>query len=230
MNNYIVHLVEDRDRLVEILRDGFVPNYHKEDLSPTEKKEDRFVVGIPMTSFADVPMDQLGPLMNEYGRFGIIMSKLWALEAENLSPVLYISDMKYLETVIEGINSGSIPLDFIRYTKKFISEWDGKPYLNYVEREWRHALPDNIAQWYRSEKDYNFWRYSSHKRPAPTDILNQNTLTFDIKDIVGIILPNEKDKKLLIQSIRGVNSFSGHTRKLSTTEFSYLASLIRKSI
>ena len=83
-NNYIVHLVEDRERLVEILREGFVPNYHKEDLSPSEDEKDKFVVGIPMTSFADIPIDHLMPLMQEYGMYGIVMSKLWALESENL--------------------------------------------------------------------------------------------------------------------------------------------------
>lgn len=224
-NNYITHLVEDRDRLVEILREGFVPNYHKEDLSPSEDHNDKFVVGIPMTSFADVPIEELSFMMKEYGRYGIVMSKLWALQSENLSPVHYISDMTYLHSVISGITSDSIPFDFIRYTKKYISDWNGKPYLNYQEREWRHALPDRIAEWFKSEKDYNDWRYRSRKRPTPNDNLKRNALTFDVKDIVSIILKDEKDMRLFLQKISCLDDFSGNQRKLTTTEMAYLESI-----
>ena len=138
--------------------------------------------------------------------------------------------MNYLNTVIAGISNDSIPYDFIRYTKKYISEWNGKPYLNYMEREWRHALPDNVAVWYKSEEEYNKWRYRSRKRPAATEVLRHNALTFGVKDIAGIILRDEKDKGFFMQTISGLDSFSGASHKLSITELSYLETIVTSSL
>lgn len=83
MTNFIVHLVDDVERVFEILTEGYVPNFHKEDLSPSSDPKDELVYGIPMTSFADVALEDLYPLMvrpANYGRYGVIMSKDLALQ------------------------------------------------------------------------------------------------------------------------------------------------------
>lgn len=134
MSDYIIHLVEDIERVEEILKEGYVPNFHKEDLSLSSEPADKFVFGIPMTSFADVDLENIKPLMGEYGNYGIVMSKQWALNSNNISPVHYISDERYLKEIIYMIKDDKLTPDFIRYTKKYISEWKGKEYCNYIER------------------------------------------------------------------------------------------------
>lgn len=225
-SNYILHMVEDVDRVIEILTEGYVPNYHKEDLSFSSEAEGKFVIGIPMTSFADVAVEDLAPLIKEYGPYVLVMSKQWALDSENLSPIHYISDCKYLKDTIALFKNGTLSPDFLRYSKNYISEWNGNPYCNYVEREWRHAVPSSLVDWIYGEDEYHKWRTDSKKRPKPTDSLKMQSLKFDVRDVLQIIVSTPKDKMLLNDALKNIPTFGGKTKELSSEDLVYIDSIV----
>lgn len=227
--DYIVHMVNDADRVLEILREGYVPNYHMEDLSIYSPSVEKLVYGIPMTSFADVPIEEIMPLMegeDGYGKYALVMSKQWALNSKNISPIQYISDDDYLKELIRKIKDKQLSPDFVRYSKKYISEWHGKPYCNYVEREWRHALPDSIVKWIEGEDEYYEWRTNAPERPRPTKILEGQALTFDVQDVIQIIIDDHSKKNFLMDSLRKTEKFGGKARHLSDKDCSYIEKII----
>lgn len=225
-SDYIVHLVEDLERVVEILTEGYVPNFHKEDLSFSTHLDGKFVFGIPMTSFADVKVKELAPLMKEYGSYGVVMSKQWAKNSNQVFQISYVEDNEYLKDISEKIRKKQSLLDEIMYTKKTISEWKGQPYDNSVEKEWRHAIPNSIVEWYDNEESYYRWRTKSKKRPKPTELLKRQAPTFDLKDVVRIIVNSSKEKNLLLEAFKKNLSFGGKPYKLSKDDLSSIGNII----
>lgn len=194
---YVAHLVEDLDRLWEILNEGFTPNYHREDLS--YESEDPFIVGIPMTSFTSLHLNELSGIMGEYGQYGLVMSMDWVLKAPDLREVSYLPESD-LKPLVEAVREGRAKYDSIGHMKKTTSEWKGMPYDNTVEKEWRHTVSDSIVPWFKDESSYANWRGSAHRRPSPTEILKENTLLFQKSDVICIIVRDETDRQTLLKS------------------------------
>lgn len=91
----VFKFTKDFELLKKIIRDGIIPNYCEEDLSFDETK---FVVGIPMSSFCDIPISLLDEHNRRYGNYGIALSKEWAKD-NGLTPVLYVVNDNILRSV-----------------------------------------------------------------------------------------------------------------------------------
>ena len=229
-HDFIIHRFEEFSRIAEVLAEGFVPNYHEEDLRLSTDSADNMYMGIPMVSFGDIEDTDVFEFMKNadpsYGYYAIMMKKEWALRQQWMSPVWYITDdMLYrlsrhwkdiLETGIVG------------YCKKYISEWKGRPYNNYAEREWRYTVPITEVKWILTKEAYNTWRRYPvlKKRPAPTEELKKHTLKFDIEDIEGIVVSDKKDREEITTFLHTTEIFSGARRNLSSTEINRLLELV----
>lgn len=94
------------------------------------------------------------------------------------------------------------------YMKKYMGEWQKKPYCNYEENEWRYVVKEgeDEIEWMTKE-DYILWRGDplKNKKPNPSEALIRHGLRFVITDIRHIVL--KKDTEVL-QFIDNVNKTS----------------------
>lgn len=95
----LYHFTNNVDSVKAILSDKFKGSYCKEVLNYNNELVKLF---IPMISFCDIPLKSYSNLGAIYGKFGIGMSKQWAV-ANKLNPVLYIDkNSLLLETYIKA--------------------------------------------------------------------------------------------------------------------------------
>ena len=98
-HSFIIHRFEEFSRITEVLTEGFVPNYHEEDLRLSKDPTDARYMGIPMVSFGDIEDNDISEFMKnadpDYGEYAIMMKKEWALRQKWMSPVWYITDNRY---------------------------------------------------------------------------------------------------------------------------------------
>lgn len=224
MNKSLFHYIDDLDRLLEILDEGFVPNYHLEDLTG-EGHEDLYR-GIPMVSFSDIDPDPKCSHKHRknYGNYCIGLKKEWALNCKDINPIMYVSS----PTLLKLVQSDLIDSDLFGYIKKYTSPWDNDPnHINYDECEWRYVAHDPEVKWMQSKEEYDMWRGDTNlKRPRPTDELRRNVLRFAINDITHLCVPTEEDKELLIKGINELRYFSGDECKLNDDQIQHLISTI----
>lgn len=217
---YITHFVEDFWRIEEILREGFVPNYHAEDL--TLNKGRGLYLGIPMVSFSDIPLEYAHAHSKEYGSYGIALSKDWALRQSNLNPVQYLID----NCLLQDLND--LPLRMLGYVKKYASEWKGREFLNYAECEWRYIVHNEMAPWIVGKQAYDKWRGDTLcRRPKPTKALQENALCFNSKDIEFILLRDELEKQKVMEKLTASECFGGNTAHLTPDEIATLRSKLK---
>lgn len=224
MNKSLFHYVDDLERLLEILGEGFVPNYHLEDLTG-EGHEDLYR-GIPMVSFSDINPDPKCSHKHRqnYGNYCIGLKKEWALRCSDINPIMYVSSPALLKIV----QSNLIDSDLFGFIKKYTSPWDNDPnHINYDECEWRYVAHDPEVKWMQSKEEYDKWRGDRNKkRPKPTEALRRNVLTFKLEDITHLCVPTENDKEHLVKDIQNLKAFSGNGYQLNYNEIQYLISTI----
>ena len=230
-HNFIVHRFEEFSRITEVLAEGFVPNYHAEDLRLSTNPADVGFMGIPMVSFCDIEYPNISEFMKKadpaYGEYAILMKKEWALRQKWMNPVWYLTDNDMLNRINRNLKS-ILENGIAGYCKKYISEWKGAPYNNYAEREWRYTVPITEVKWILTKEAYDTWRNYSvlEKRPAPTEELTKHTLKFNIKDIDGIVVSDKKDMEKISSFLHTTEIFSGTRRNLSPTEINRLLELV----
>lgn len=229
-HNFIIHRFEEFYRITEVLAEGFVPNYHAEDLRLLKDSKDIMFMGIPMVSFGDIEDTDISEFMKnadpDYGKYAILMKKEWALRQRWMSPVWYITDdmLKPINRTCKALLESGI----VGYCKKYTSEWKGNPYNNYAEREWRYTVPITEVKWILTKEAYDTWRKFPRlpKRPAPNEELKKHALQFDIEDIEGIIVSNKKDQEEIHKFLNTTEFLSGTKRHLSPAEIISLLDLV----
>lgn len=229
-HDFIVHRFEEFSRITEVLAEGFVPNYHEEDLRFSKDPADERYMSIPMVSFGDIEDNDISEFIKnadpDYGKYAILMKKGWALRHKWMGPVWYLTDEtlnllnRNCKTLLEDGIAG--------YCKKYISEWKEAPYNNYAEREWRYTVPITAVKWILTKEAYVRWRNypAQEKRPAPTQELKKYTLRFDIEDIEGIVVSDKKDREEITTFLHTTELFSGTRRTLSSPEINKLLDLV----
>jgi hypothetical protein len=83
----VIHYTRTIENLKDILSEGFRVKYCLEQVTGVP-------VPFPMVSFCDIPLSNALYHSSSYGEFAIGLTKDWAY-ANNLNPVLYISDNSY---------------------------------------------------------------------------------------------------------------------------------------
>lgn len=222
MNKSLFHYIDDLERLLEILGEGFVPNYHLEDLTSEGHKD--LYRGIPMVSFSDLDPNYASKHRQNYGNYCIGLKKEWALRCSDINPIMYVSSPELLKIV----QSDLIDSDLFGYIKKYTSPWKDDPnHINYDECEWRYVVNDREVRWMQTKDEYDKWRGDTNlKRPKPTEELRRNVITFKVNDITHLCVPTENDKEHLVKDIQNLKAFSGNDYQLNYNEIQYLISTI----
>lgn len=84
--NSIIHYTNSFNALKSILKEGFKIRYCLEEL---ELHDEGSIAAHPMVSFCDIPLSDSKQHFAAYGKYGIGLSKTWAI-ANGVNPVLYI--------------------------------------------------------------------------------------------------------------------------------------------
>ncbi len=153
-------------------------------------------IGIPMVSFCDIPLAYFA--QNNYGEYGVAMSRSWGRE-KSLEPVLYYPNdekcqstkmiIKAADTFINNRSDydGYRILGYAKPVKKVICPTGYNP-DNYVEREWRKVYANPAPCKWKTESEYNLYRGSKLTPKSPVSL----PLTFTAREIDFIIV-NKKD-------------------------------------
>lgn len=178
--NSIIHYTNSLDIIKSILKEGFCIKYCAEVLKLGANKSSR--AAHPMVSFCDIPLSDSKQHFDAYGKYGIGLSKQWAIE-KGIDPVLYIDRNSLIaKSIYELINerrkSDSNLTDKqkreILQIKSYAKNYSGplergsvntQNYKFYDEREWR-LIPDtsiinndkfsvNLSSYTRDKSKYN---------------------------------------------------------------------------
>lgn len=86
-SNSLIHFTDSLQNLFGIIESGFRAKYCKETFSLKSHEEE--TLHVPMVSFCDIPFSQIKDHIENYGCYGIGLSKEWAIR-NRLNPVLYV--------------------------------------------------------------------------------------------------------------------------------------------
>jgi hypothetical protein len=199
-------------------------------------------LAIPMVSFCDLRLSEIEAHANNYGTYGIGLSKDWA-NRNDLNPVFYVNkNSDFTRTFMEGLNNiylNLLPknnltnvelnlLNMYRYMKNYenVLERRGKTRVNNYrfadEREWRFVpkvktdgIEPFISKARFEEKGKNYFN-------RLIEIFN---LQFELDDIKYLVIKEEKERENLIRNIK--LSWEPHETR-SSWDDSYTEKLISR--
>lgn len=223
--------------LKAILNDqGFRPDYSTETINNngTDRK-----FAVPMVSFCDLRLSELPVHMRKYGKFGIGMTKEWAL-INGLNPVAYVNKNSELTNNLlyglQGIHSlltattgltdyataNQLNKDYmdLMNVQRYIKNYEGilhrkkrkaKKYRFADEREWRYVLPlDTVGVWpFVTEIDMN----DPIKKGIHKGLLEPYRLNFDTKYVKYIIVTAERNVKPMREHIESLVNLSASDKE-----------------
>lgn len=217
--NILFHFTS-KSSLYSILNNTFKVSYARERILGGNKTKE---FAVPMVAFSDLRLSELKVNIGTYGKFGIGLTKEWAI-SNGLNPVMYASkNSLFTENFIVGIEvlfniintltdkSGSYEyaynntLNTLRYIKNYQADLirPGKKTIkNYVfanEREWRYVPPI-------SEDIQAFIPIDEIKTAKQKLELNQKIshlrLSFQPDDIKYLVVEKDNDINDLITHLR----------------------------
>lgn len=208
------------DGLLGILSDNFHPRYMRERyVSPTGPWD----YWIPAVCFCDIPLSLIGDHIDEYGEYGIGLSRDWALNSK-LNPVLYYhggSDFfsqfnKMMSSIhidssnptsSEGLQHRTDRLCASSYLFHYYKPYQGydfkiqKDKWFYDEREWRYVpYIEERAMIIESDADFN------PRKEALNEYLKKYVLKFTPADINCLIIKSESQRLEFIKWVTNIKS------------------------
>ena len=203
-SNTLFHFTKDLETIQFILNDGyFWPIYCIEYDKGTDNHGE--YDALPMVSFCDIPLSQISEHIDDYGSFGIGISKQWG--KDRISPVVYYKDKKaIMRSLYDRLTTKIKHRDSIlwlsllkRYFGETWSQSKKKYYkkILYNEREWRY-IPRKLKNedLSRKVKDIN-----SFNAKDESGHLRKHGLKFDYGIIKYIFVQDDEKKDELIQFI-----------------------------
>lgn len=209
--NALFHFTPRKKYLFDILENGFWPRYCREDVSWMKSKDHKFCA-YPMVCFCDIPLSKISEHTKFYGRFGIGMTREWAV-AHELSPVWYVSDRtdlsKKVKSIVEAIKPFKEKYEPLQIFKDMENSIHGLFYhlFNYIKPV-SGVMEINKEKIYKKFDEESEWRYvpnNEHIRKLILDYSsvkideeNKKTkqfasLMFEPKDIKYIFVPKDSD-------------------------------------
>ena len=182
---------------------------------------------VPMVSFSDLRLSELKDNIGTYGKFGIGLTKEWAVK-QGLNPVMYASqESLFTENFMNGLqnffelikksndtsgkfeNAYNNTLNTLRYIKNYKGDLirPGKKTIpDYVfanEREWRYvpSINENIPSFIPIDKIQN-----SIQKTAFNKKIGHLRLNFEPDDIKYLIVEKDSDINSLINHLRMAKS------------------------
>ena len=198
-SNSFFQRVKDESIVQSILEQGFKAFYCKEEIFRGKGVGSTFI-GIPMISFCDIPLSNVAK--NNYGEYGIAMSRTWGRE-KHLEPVLYYpndvscqSTKMIIKAADDFINNrqNSDAYRILGYSKPMTKPTKivGKSSDNYAEREWRKVYANPAPLRWLTEEEYDNYRgdRDTPKRPVGTP------LHFKANDVDFILVRKAKVQEM----------------------------------
>ncbi len=229
----LFHFTGSLESLEGILHKGFYPYYSLEDVSCWGLGSPHNFIAFPVVCFCDIPLARISDHVSFYGKYGIGMSKKWALR-KGLNPVIYLSEKSLCansltETVMEvwespGKDSAGHALNMMAYVKPI----EGKMYKGgkkakkefYMENEWRYVPQHkNIHKllWMEDYKDKNRLSESNAKAQK------LGCLKFAPSDVRYIFVKSDSDIPRLVDYInQKLERHSSRHLKILTTRITSL--------
>jgi Putative abortive phage resistance protein AbiGi, antitoxin len=205
-SNALFHLTKDFNTLLTIIKTGFWPRYNLEQFDIFQNIEAR--IALPMVCFCEIPLTRISQHTSEYGRFGLGMTREWAIR-NNLHSVQYVTENSPPLNALMGIhslvpsNAHSAAAVLLRkaigFTKplKGLSK-SGTEKNFYQEVEWRF-IPDSSDAFRPALAPTEF----SNKRilESHNSNIKDHLLEFTSNDIKYIILENDSTTEKTIEFI-----------------------------
>jgi hypothetical protein len=219
----LFHFTGTFANLQGILESNFHPRFVYEKLSDVFATADKTFVdnAVPMVCFCDIPLSQIHEHIEDYGSYGIGLSKAWATRMK-LNPILYLtpdsSISDYLKALlsatghsIKTMGAGDFDTvlslyELMSHTKPYKGNlikhgrvWKEKVFYN--EKEWRYVprlMELKDVDYRLSYKDY----LDEEKRAAANARLAERApLYFEPNDIRFIVVPDESEILPLLNEI-----------------------------
>lgn len=203
--NSIIHYTKTFSILTSILKEGFRIKYCAETLRLGEKKKSN--AAHPMVSFCDIPLSDSNQHFETYGRYGIGLSKQWAVK-NGVNPVIYVDEQSLIaasiyELIKERRSKESNLTDKqkreILQIKSYAKNYSGplkrdgvniSKYKFYDEREWR-LVPDKETL--HNNKFSIGLRYYNKNKEKYNNKLKDCRLKFEANDISYIIVSHTSE-------------------------------------
>lgn len=222
-SNSLIHFTKNLSSLNGILKDNFKIRYCRETIYTSNDHYDTLV---PIVSFCDIPFSQIMSHVNNYGCYGIGLSKKWA-ERNGLNPVFYVEKdsnfaanffVKLFEKITESkasISNLTIEekhiLDVIRYMKNYQGDLKRsekptiKDYRFSDEREWRFVLsPDHKELLIGNLKSFKIDAKIKLAKDHLNEKIKDERLIFEPDDINYIIIKKESERDSVIRNLERV--------------------------
>ena len=210
----------DRKGLYAILNSNFKVSYARERILGGDVLKE---FAVPMVSFSDLRLSELKDNIGTYGRFGIGLTKKWAI-FNGLNPVMYASQKSlFTENFMNGIeeffkliidssdSSGRYEIAYNNTinTLRYIKNYNGdlirprkkivKDYVFANEREWRYVPPisDDILSFVPIDKIK-----SPKQKSAFNKKIKHLRLNFQPDDIKYLIVDKDAEINTLINHLR----------------------------
>lgn len=170
----VFKFTKEYELLEKMIENGIIPNYCGEDLSFDSQ---RFYVGVPMSSFCDIPLTRLKVHTGRYGEFALALSKEWAIQ-KGLTPIMYIANDVVLESVyfhyqenqkvVDRYNRPDVKKDLLR--RAALSSFPLGDYARMLNTQTEHAINTHIIGYLKKYEgvyidgpiinyEENEWRY-----------------------------------------------------------------------
>jgi Putative abortive phage resistance protein AbiGi, antitoxin len=208
--NSIVHFTKSKDALKGILFEGFKIKHCRE-VFPRERIPYEYYV--PMVSFCDIPFSFLGNHIDNYGGYGIGLTREWAVR-NRMNPVLYLQKGSYLAEAyfraltyfisgdfaerldVDGFKAAAELFEILRYSKPFegpLERSNGERVDRYRfsdEREWRFSpFPEDGSINMYSVAEYENEEVQAKARESLASV----RLEFEPEDVKYIIVDKDDE-------------------------------------
>lgn len=235
----LYHYTPSKDALLAILKDNFKGSYCREYLKYKDEVINAF---IPMISFCDIPLKTYSNLGAIYGKYGLGMSRKWAVR-NKLNPVFYIDNNAALldvfikslkaaegttaiaqalsaltgnQSAVAGAHMLADSVEFLIYSLYHLKHYEGQ-----IER-----LGNKSYRFY-DEREWRFLPefkcavcelkmteddYKKWRGTGPKPLLSQVCMDFTFDDIDHIIVETRQDVVDLV----------GYLNSLPATKFASL--------
>lgn len=207
--------------LIGILQSNFRTSFSRERMRLEDGRNWDYLV--PMICFCDIPLHLVSDHINQYGQYGLGLSREWAINSR-LNPVFYyqtdsllfrefdsmmeiqhkdVADIRNEKMLIESTRNVYLKN---RYILEYYKPWFGydfkveKERFFYDEREWRYVpiAEDRFESIHNNDEDFIAKREEHYSR------LKVPNLVFELKDINYIVLHRETERYEIVQLIRDI--------------------------
>jgi len=220
-SNVLFHFTKSMANLKSILKYGFFPHYCPEytldavDLEAAKKRRSP-MRAIALVSFCDLPLSLIKKHLEEYGEFGIGLTKEWG-RRNGVTPVIYThakaqtrKPLVRLAAAAEKRGSEETKKDLMvvaAYTKPFAGPaWRSnkvqRKVLFYDEREWRHLASTGASEpLFLDQRDYS---NSSKLARLHARLKKTQALKVYPDDVQYLIVPHDDNILELVGCLKGL--------------------------